>query len=497
MSDILKAKSNANLMWLLFFAATIFMYLCWLWIPLLGPDEPRYSQVAREMFERNDWITPTLGGFNWFEKPALLYWLQIAAYKIFGVSEFSARLGPALFGLLTIFSLWVMAKLTVSDSKTFAKWLALIAASSIGLLVFSRGASFDIVLTFPITASLVGFLIFDQGRNPAVKYSGLIAFYFFIGVSLLAKGLVGIVFPFAIVGLYHVLCFEYPNRAFVVSWIWGLALAALVASTWYLPMYQTHGWQFIDEFFMQHHFARFTSNKYQHPQPFWFFWVILPLMTMPWLPFLFPALYRFIVNSIDVVTGKGLDGRANSCLTVFAFSWMIVPLVFFSFSGSKLPGYILPALPGAVILIAEYVWEFVQRKKGRAFSMKALAFGTLVLVAIVLQFFVPAYAEHETVKTLISKADEAGYSKAKIYNFHRISHSSEFYAAGRLIRMPDGKQKRYEAIDEIINEASKDKAPMLILVPIEYLYQVTESDRLNSKILGDNGEFAIAAAELR
>src|SRR6185503_6517782 len=52
--------------------------------PLLGPDEPRYAQVAREMFLRHDWITPTLGGHTWFEKPALLYWMQIAAFKLFG-----------------------------------------------------------------------------------------------------------------------------------------------------------------------------------------------------------------------------------------------------------------------------------------------------------------------------------------------------------------------------------------------------------------------------
>ncbi|HET7288644.1 MAG TPA: hypothetical protein VFI71_14280, partial [Pyrinomonadaceae bacterium] len=67
-------------------------------LPLVGPDEPRYAQVAREMFLRGDLVTPTLGGHTWFEKPALLYWLMIASYKIFGVSEFSARLGPAVCG---------------------------------------------------------------------------------------------------------------------------------------------------------------------------------------------------------------------------------------------------------------------------------------------------------------------------------------------------------------------------------------------------------------
>ena len=97
---------------------------------MLGPDEPRYAQVAREMLLRHDWITPTLGGHTWFEKPALLYWLEIVSYKIFGISEFAARFGPTLCGLGTILSLWILGRsLTAKD---LAKWLVLIAASTIG-----------------------------------------------------------------------------------------------------------------------------------------------------------------------------------------------------------------------------------------------------------------------------------------------------------------------------------------------------------------------------
>src|SRR6476620_3338451 len=137
--------------------STVIVYFFGLTIPLVGPDEPRYAQVAREMYERSDWVTPTLGGSTWFEKPALLYWLEIASYNVFGVSEFAARFGSALFGLGTILCLWLIAK-TARD-VIFANWTALIAASSIVLIVFSHGASFDIILTFPMTAALTGFFI--------------------------------------------------------------------------------------------------------------------------------------------------------------------------------------------------------------------------------------------------------------------------------------------------------------------------------------------------
>jgi len=117
-------------------ALAVFTYFFGLNIPFLGPDEARYAQVACEMFERGDWVTPTLGGFNWFEKPALLYWFEIAFYNIFGVSEFAARLGPALCGLGTVASLWILGRSIAFNSKTedqkpktdFANCLALIAA---------------------------------------------------------------------------------------------------------------------------------------------------------------------------------------------------------------------------------------------------------------------------------------------------------------------------------------------------------------------------------
>ena len=187
-------------------------YFFGLTIPLVGPDEPRYAQVAREMLERGDWVTPTLGGFDWFEKPALLYWLQIASFNLFGVSEFAARFGSALFGLGTVASLWFIGRATDRDTKgfSFANLLALVGASSLGVIVFSRGASFDVVLTFPITAALASYYVYERSAG-ARRSVPLVLFYVFVGLAVLAKGLVGIVFPYAIVTFYHLLAWRRPG----------------------------------------------------------------------------------------------------------------------------------------------------------------------------------------------------------------------------------------------------------------------------------------------
>jgi len=515
-----RSKTKERFIWIFFAVLIIAVYFTGLNIPLLGPDEPRYSQVAREMFERGDWITPTLGGFDWFEKPALLYWLQIASYKIFGVGEFAARFGSALFGLGTILSLWILGKnypqintdeneledrrpksKDQSPKTDFANWLALIAASSAGLIAFSRGASFDIILTFPVTASLVSFFIFDstQRREGAktqsfYKILPLVLFYFFIGVALIAKGLVGIVFPFAIVAFYYLLQLKFPSKSFIASLIWGTILSLVVASLWYLPMYQANGWKFIDEFFIQHHFQRYTSNKYQHPQPFFFFLWVLPLMTIPWLPFFVAAIWKqikFLIAKFKNQNSNELKTR-NSKLKTFAWAWLLVPLVFFSLSGSKLPGYILPALPAALILTAAFVYEFVQKSQKRKIVLQTLAFLTLITVALLAKFFIHDFLHEETVKHLVDTANSNGYAAEKILNLHTISHSAEFYGAGRLIREPDGKQRRFYGVSQVVEELEKENAErILVLIPLEYLHTLTISDLVESQVLDENGELAI------
>src|SRR4030095_15585056 len=309
-------------------------------------------------------------------------------------------------------------------------------------------ASFDIILTFPITAALVSFFIY--GLRKSIGW--LASFYFFIGLALLAKGLVGIVFPFAIVAFYQLLSWRFPTRALVLSLFWGTFLAIAVASVWYVPMYLRHGYEFIDQFFIQHHFQRYTSNKYLHPQPFYFFFWVLPLMTIPWLPFFIASLWslgRRASRGSAEVTGRSPDRRS---LELFAVAWLAVPLVFFSFSGSKLPGYILPAVPAAIILAADLIYSFVQQNTFRRFLVLGIAGATLAIVLILIGTVAPGFAEADSVKSLFAVAHARGLDGMPILAMHRVSHNAEFYASGPLIREPDGKQKRFFGSREVLGE---------------------------------------------
>jgi 4-amino-4-deoxy-L-arabinose transferase-like glycosyltransferase len=483
--------------WVLFFTLTVFVYLFGLTLPFVGPDEPRYAEVAREMLQRNDWITPTLGGYNWFEKPALLYWFEIVSYYIFGVGEFAARLGPALCGLGTVFCLWMVGRHAFPRSD-FPSWLALAAASTLSIIVFSRAASFDIILTFPIAASLAGFIIFDSSE--AKPRLAIFSFYFFVGVALLAKGLIGLIFPFGIVGLYLVFTKRWPDRGLITSLLWGIPVVILLASLWYLPMYLRHGDTFIDEFIVQQHFQRFVSNKYQHPQPFYFFLWVLPLMTIPWLPFFAAEIWHRI--QLFVPSRRPLPEEVRTSparkVNLFAWAWLVLPLLFFSFSGSKLPGYILPAVPAAILLASYQIWRFIQKGSVRSKIVKILAIATYVCVVIALLSFVPGFLKHETVKGLIATANSKGYKDQEITGFITVSHNAEFYGAGRLIRDADGKQHRFTSVKELREYIdSHERQPLLVFSPLEHVRHLTNSDLIHTDVLDDNGEIAITVVSVK
>lgn len=516
-------------------------------LPLLGPDEPRYAQVAREMLLRGDLITPILGGHTWFEKPALLYWMMIAAFKAFGVSEWSARLGPALSGLLTIAAVWCVGREVERTSSTdgisgFGFWSALAAATSFGVIVFSRGASFDIVITMTTTWSLSFFLLHEVARVPRSKTIFLVGFYALVGLSLLAKGLVGIVIPFGVVTLYYLLRRELPPRRVWLSLIWGVPVALAVSSIWYGPVIYRHGWQFIDQFFIQHHFARYVSNKYHHAQPVYFYLLILAPLTLPWSAFLFDG-----IAAIRDWYLQDLDSLSKT--RVFSLAWLLLPILFFSFSGSKLPGYILPVLPAASLIVGERLARLVSTSTRRNWPLQAtgiicliLGVGALVYtwrstllslrcgVLIALPLFVAGFfavvwsrfrrnsvvlvawamlattvillhcgaqslAQRESVRDLLKLADARGYAHVPVFARRDGDRTAEFYASGRVVYGADGEVVNLDEVGQMLGEARRRGESILVLLPVEALSDLNQRHIPELDVIGTNGRVALVAVK--
>lgn len=536
--------------WLLFILLALAAYLYGLGnFPFVGPDEPRYAEVAREMFTRRDPVTPTLGGQTWFEKPALPYWTMMAGYAAFGSREGAARLPFALMGLLTVLALYRVGSRaeSVASAEGELKWLAaacaVSAASCAGLLLFSHGVNFDIPLTMTTTLALACFFLQDVEEDRRRRLWLLAGFYAGAGAALLAKGLIGFIITFGVVTAYQLLRRAWPGREVALSLLWGVPLALLLAAAWYAPVIARHGWTFIDEFFIQHHFARYTSNKYHHPQPFYFYLPVILLMALPWTPYLIESL----------AGARRWQLRAPSALSkwrAFALCWLLVPVLFFSASGSKLPGYILPALPGALMLIGERVARTLRGEGGRA-SMRAcgvllvlLAAGILVYVgreglpvttcaaigalplvaagliallltkrgrlaslsiacAMFLMIIVGLACGIEGISRRISiahalqAADARGLALAPVYSLHTIERTAEYYAAGRLQYGEDGEPLRFEGATQVEEAARAHNTAVLVIVPSEYAWQLTTYAPLETEVIDDNNEVALIAVRVR
>jgi 4-amino-4-deoxy-L-arabinose transferase-like glycosyltransferase len=296
----------------------------------------------------------------------------------------------------------------------------------------------------------------------------------FVGLSLLAKGLVGIVIPFGVVGLYYLLRRAWPSRSVMLSVFWGVPLALAVSAIWYGPVIARHGWTFIDEFFVQHHFARYLSNKYHHPQPIYFYPVIILLLALPWTPHLIVALAK--VRSWD---WRGAD--TLNIVRVFSMAWLLLPLVFFSFSGSKLPGYVLPVLPAVALLVSD--------RLTRVFDAKwplVIAGATVVLVVIVLNFGAMRYAGRESVRDLLLMADARGYAGAPVLAQRSDDRSAEFYAYNRVVYRPDGEPLTFDEIS--VDEARARGGKFVVMIPVEYVDNFRGVSTI--EIIGDNGKTA-------
>jgi 4-amino-4-deoxy-L-arabinose transferase-like glycosyltransferase len=306
---------------------------------LIGADEPRYAQVAREMLARHDWVTPTLGGMPWLEKPPLYYWQAMLAYRVFGVSDWAARLPSVVDATALVFvAYWLLRRFRSGAALDGG----LMLATSAALAGFAHAASTDMPLaaTFGI-AMVAWFGWYESGQR-----SLLLGFYVAIALGMLAKGPVA---PFLAAAIILLFAATQKTWRMVAETLWlpGILAFLVVGLPWYV-LVQIRNPQFFRVFLLEHNLARFGTNMFHHPEPFWYYGPVMLLGWAPWTVFGVTALALAI---------KGMRKRDADALNAFLLIWIAAFVLFFSISKSKLPGYILPAIAPGILLLANYLRE--------------------------------------------------------------------------------------------------------------------------------------------
>lgn len=339
--------------WLLLVGFSIFLFFYGLGsFGLIGADEPRYAQVAREMLARHDWITPTLGGTPWLEKPVLYYWQAMLSFSIFGVSDWAARVPSAVDATLMVLGVYLFLRRL---RPGFHLDGALMTAAAAGVVGFARAAATDMPLAAMFALAMMAWYAWWETSEKF--YLG--GFYACLALATLAKGPVGLFLAGAIIVLFGIFAKDF-KVVLKTLWIPGLLLFVVVVAPWYVAV-QLRNPEFFRVFIMEHNLARFGTNLYHHPQPFWFYIPVAALGLVPWIVFT-------VAGAAETVRGWWSERTAlfesGDALSAYLVIWLAVPVLFFSISQSKLPGYILPGLPAGTLLVAEYLRRHIDDEEG-------------------------------------------------------------------------------------------------------------------------------------
>ena len=308
---------------------------------LFQTDEGRYAEISREMVQSGNWLTPRLDGFKYFEKPALQYWATALSFTLFGEHTWSARLYSAVTGFLTLLLIgWAGYRLW----GVWSGWFAFcVAASSLYLVIMAHFNTLDIGVTFWMTLNLVSFLLAQSepdriARRRAYMYVSWAA----SALAVMSKGLIGVVLPGTVLLLY-VLAVRDVRILKRLHYYGGVTLFVLIGVPWFFWV-TVRNPEFFHYFFIYQHFDRYLSGSAHRPGPIWYFLPILLLGVLPWV--------REASRVIRAGFRRPLreaDGRVDAAWLLWLYAVFI--FVFFSFSSSKLPSYILPIMPAVALLI--------------------------------------------------------------------------------------------------------------------------------------------------
>ncbi len=391
-----RAKTAARIGWAILILATL--YVCYFShlgaIGFVGPDEPRYAWIARDMAETRDWVTPRLYGKPWFEKPPLFYWGAAISFKVFGVSEAAARLPSAISALLATLALaWLALRLYGAET---ARWLLLLLPTTVGMIGFSHAAATDMPFSGMLTIAMIGAaVVLGLARNknspviPQTPWLALILFGFFLGLAVLAKGPAAIILSGGAIFFWALFTKRWRD-AFRLFHPAALASFCLTALPWYILCARRNP-DFFRIFIIEHNFKRYLTPEFQHIQPFWYYGPVLLVAFFPWIPLL---LWTVVAGTRHL-----LHTKTASPATTFLLTWSSFCVAFFSTSHSKLPGYILPAFPAIALLLSHSCFSPIIANRKASGATLFLFAGLALITAMVLNgIHVHAIRDFEMVK---------------------------------------------------------------------------------------------------
>lgn len=342
------------------------------------PDEGRYAEIPHEMLVSGDYVTPHINYIKYFEKPPFFYWLQAASLKVFGLNEWAARIPNALMALLGCLMTYVAGR-KLYDRRT--GWLAsLILATGLLYYGMARFITLDMTVSVFLTGSLFSFLLAQKSLDSHLRGDGrntktfILLMYIFSALATLTKGMIGFIFPGMIIFVWLFLFNDWRNLKYYLS-LSGILLWLLIVLPWHI-LVQLRNPEFFHFYIIEQHFARYFTTYANRDQAFWVLPSFIILGFLPWTAFLLQALKSH--------WPKSWKQRFAAKEAIFLMLWAGLIYLFFQFSHSQLPPYVLPIFPPLAILVGNYLANAWQEQKQKGIFIGLLIISLILLAAIII-----------------------------------------------------------------------------------------------------------------
>lgn len=388
---------------------------------LWDDDEPIFAGAAREMMERQEWVVPYFNEAMLPDKPALLYWVMIGAYRLFGMTEFAARSGSAAFGVGSVLVTWWLGLRLFSPAA--GVWAGLVLATAINFDVVARAATPDALLTFFSTLAIgiygvnrigAGTTASDEQWSQCVSWPAVIASYTAMGMGVLAKGPIGVLLPAMTIGLFELTASDgrdanvnvvgwrniatqcltavavqlSPRRVLAAMWrmrlFAGIFVVLAVAAPWYVAVGMRTEGAWLAGFFGKHNLGRFLHPMEHHRGPFFYYLVALVIGFFPWSLFFGPI----ALHSKSQLGGDPVSRERHRLL----LCWVTAYLGFFSLAATKLPSYVVPAYPAVALLAGAWIDAWVNGRHAVPATMLNTAWLTLLTIGLAMAVGLPLVA---------------------------------------------------------------------------------------------------------
>lgn len=461
--------------------------------PLVDPSESRYAEMARKMVETGNWVTPQIDyGVPFWGKPPLSVWVNALDVELLGVGEFSVRLSAFLLALGV---LWMVRRLAVSRPSPQAgtaplpgarpreDWAApTMLAGMLLFFVMAGSVATDQAMVFGLTLALGSFWL-------ALHTPGTLNGYlFFIGlaIGLLSKGPIALVLAGLTIGLWVLLRNAWSLIWERLPWLKGTALMLALVLPWYLlAEHRTPG--FLEYFLVGEHWKRFTEKGWTgdlygsgHARPLGTIWLFWLAGALPWsLIFL-----ATLVQAVRRAQVRGLFASADGW-RLYCLLWMLSPLLFFTASANLIVTYALPALPGCVLLLAQWRQDgrpgTLAQAGPRLAATAALVPGVFVLAVMVLAAVpgIPISTEKPLVDSYHRLRQSAG---ERLHYFDEAPYSAQFYTAGQTVSLPDTAR-----LEHLLQEPGRH----FLAFPTRRLPALPESLRTRAQPVGRHGDWTL------